>query len=255
MHVGTSRAFVLVGMCPALALSGPTYAPRRTQETVLYRVLQEHLETFVERTETGGRELPGFVKKELRAFLECGVLELTASGSVRYHFKRPKRNGTALVEYSPLEFLERLVSLVPLPRLHLIHFHGVLAPRSRLRARVVPTPRRTDGDCGHQTSGGADEEGALGALGALADDRDPLPDLPDFPARQLSKKTWAELLARTFGIDGLKCPECPQGRMRIVAFITNTETIRKILLAVGLPTEPPRPAPARPPPQESFDFS
>ncbi len=76
MHVGTSRAFVLVGMCPALALSGPTYAPRRAQETVLYRVLQEHLETFVERTETGGRELPGFVKKELRAFLECGLLEL-----------------------------------------------------------------------------------------------------------------------------------------------------------------------------------
>jgi hypothetical protein len=41
--------------------------------------------------------------------------------------------------------------------------------------------------------------------------------------------------------------------MRIVSFITKTETIRKILAAVDLPTEPPRPAPARPPPQDSFE--
>ncbi len=59
-------------MFPALALSGPAYAPRRARETVLYGVLEEHLETFIERTESGGRELPGFVKKELRAFLNVG---------------------------------------------------------------------------------------------------------------------------------------------------------------------------------------
>ena len=42
--------------------------------------------------------------------------------------------------------------------------------------------------------------------------------------------------------------------MRIVSFITKGETIRRILEAVDLPTEPPRPAPARPPPQESLEF-
>ena len=31
---------------------------------------------------------------------------------------------------SPLEFMQRLAALVPRPRLHLIRFHGVLAPRS-----------------------------------------------------------------------------------------------------------------------------
>ncbi len=34
--------------------------------------------------------------------------------------------------------LQRLAALVPRPRLHLIRFHGVLAPNARLRARVVP---------------------------------------------------------------------------------------------------------------------
>jgi Putative transposase len=39
---------------------------------------------------------------------------------------------------SPLEFMQRLAALVPRPRLHLIRFHGVLAPNAKLRPLVVP---------------------------------------------------------------------------------------------------------------------
>jgi len=42
-----------------------------------------------------------------------------------------------------MEFMQRLVALVPWPRLHLIRFHGVLAPNARLRSRVVPVPEQT----------------------------------------------------------------------------------------------------------------
>ena len=34
--------------------------------------------------------------------------------------------------------MQRLAALVPRPRLHLIRFHGVLAPNAKLRALVVP---------------------------------------------------------------------------------------------------------------------
>ena len=34
---------------------------------------------------------------------------------------------------SPLEFMQGLAALVPRPRLHLIRFHGVLAPNGSLR--------------------------------------------------------------------------------------------------------------------------
>ena len=34
--------------------------------------------------------------------------------------------------------LQRLAALVPRPRLHLIRFHGVLAPNAKLRAEIVP---------------------------------------------------------------------------------------------------------------------
>ena len=52
--------------------------------------------------------------------------------------KTPWRDGTTHLVTSPLEFMQRLAALVPRPRLHLIRFHGVLAPNAKLRARVVP---------------------------------------------------------------------------------------------------------------------
>ncbi len=38
--------------------------------------------------------------------------------------------------------MQRLAALVPRPRLHLIRFHGVLAPHAKLRAAIVPHPAR-----------------------------------------------------------------------------------------------------------------
>jgi Putative transposase len=50
----------------------------------------------------------------------------------------PSRDGTTHIVMSPLEFMQRLAALVPRPRLHLIRFHGVLAPNAKLRSEIVP---------------------------------------------------------------------------------------------------------------------
>jgi hypothetical protein len=55
--------------------------------------------------------------------------------------KTAYRDGTSHIVMSPLEFMQRLSALVPRPRLHLIRFHGVLAPHARLRAAIVPNSR------------------------------------------------------------------------------------------------------------------
>ena len=52
---------------------------------------------------------------------------------------------------SPLEFMQRLAALVPRPRLHLIRFHGVLAPNAKLRALVVPHDPAQDTGKSEQT--------------------------------------------------------------------------------------------------------
>jgi Transposase zinc-binding domain len=57
-------------------------APGRTEEvpaarpekTVLYRVIQQHLESFLEHAhESSGTRLPKYVENEFRRYLECGL--------------------------------------------------------------------------------------------------------------------------------------------------------------------------------------
>jgi len=55
--------------------------------------------------------------------------------------KTPWHDGTTHLVMSPPEFMQRPTALVPRPRLHLIRFHGVLAPNAKLRAMVVPQER------------------------------------------------------------------------------------------------------------------
>ena len=58
-----------------------SYERRRPEETTLYQVVQEQLETFLAQVEAKtGTGLPEFVKGEFASFLECGIL---AHGFVR----------------------------------------------------------------------------------------------------------------------------------------------------------------------------
>ena len=54
-------------------------------------------------------------------------LSLTRNGQVRYELKTPYRNGTTHVIFEPLDFISRLVALIPKPRVNLTRFHGVFA--------------------------------------------------------------------------------------------------------------------------------
>ena len=51
-----------------------------------------------------------------------------AAGKVVLKLKTPWRDGTTHLVMPPPEFMQRLASLVPRPRLHLIRFYGVLPP-------------------------------------------------------------------------------------------------------------------------------
>jgi hypothetical protein len=113
-----------------------------------------------------------------------------------------------------LELLEKLAALVPLPRLHLVRYGGCLAPHSRLRRLITPTPRQQ---------------------GAAA------------PETQSASPSWswARLLKRVFAFDLERGPACGRGTLRIIAAITQTEVIRKMLRHCKLAPAPPPIAPAR----------
>ncbi len=44
------------------------------------------------------------------------------------------------VGYGPLDFIARLATLVPKPRVNVTRFHGVFAPNSRYRGRMTSEP-------------------------------------------------------------------------------------------------------------------
>ena len=54
----------------------------------------------------------------------------------------PWTDGTTGIRLSPLELLEKLAALVPLPHVHLVRYGGCLASHSCLRGSVIPTPRQ-----------------------------------------------------------------------------------------------------------------
>ena len=142
-------------------------------------------------------------------------LGCNGKGEVVLQLKSPWRDGTTHLRMSPLEFMQRLAALVPRPRLHLIRFHGVLAPNAGRRAAIVPRPARN----------------ASVHAGEHA---------PGAPARM----NWARLLKRVFDIDLEHCPQCG-AQFRIIAAIEAPAVIVRILTHLGLPARAPPRAPAR----------
>lgn len=65
------------------------YRRREAEKTPLYQVVHKHLPAFLQRGETSGHRLPGFVRNELEAFLRCGIL---SHGFARFECKRCRHN-------------------------------------------------------------------------------------------------------------------------------------------------------------------
>ncbi len=83
---------------------------------------------------------------------------MTPGGNIRYQLKTPYReswpherseclgSGTTHVIFEPLDFIARLVALIPRPRANLTRFHGVFVgvshqPNSKHRVLVTPSKR------------------------------------------------------------------------------------------------------------------
>jgi hypothetical protein len=168
-------------------------------------------------------QLERLIRYTARGAVSLERLEQDANGDLVYTFTHPWSDGTTGIRLSPVELVEKLAALVPLPRVHLVRYSGCLASHSHLRGAIIPTPRQQ----------GIDEE--------ATDTGSP-------------RWTWARLLKRVFALDMARCPWCQRGVLRMIAAITHGEVIRKILQHLKLSADPPPIAPARVR-QEAFAWS
>ncbi len=158
-------------------------------------------------------------------------LHVTADGQVLLRLRHRWSDGTTHILFEPMEFLERLAVITPRPRVNLVLYYGVLAPRAGWRAAVVGDGAAT----AQSRADGARKEGGAGW------------DAERHPTTDPATRSWAALMQRAFGFDVLACPRCGHA-MRLIALVEQAEVIRRILRHLGEPTEVPAPAPARAPP-------
>ena len=57
---------------------------------------------------------------------------------ILYLFKRAWSNGATGVFFDGTDLLERIAALIPVPYKNITRYHGIFAPRSKLRSRAVP---------------------------------------------------------------------------------------------------------------------
>ncbi len=177
-----------------------------------------HAATRAGGFDEAGRE--ALLKYILRPAVAQERITLQPDGLIRIALKKAFSDGTVAIDLDPLSLLSRLAASVPAPRFHTVRYAGALGSASKLRARLVP-----------KTAGGAAHEAAA----------------PAESPRRSCYRPWAELLMRTFGLDVLACPRC-EGRMRLLALVTEPARIARALRALGEPTELPARSPARGPP-------
>ena len=168
-------------------------------------------------------QLERLIRYTARGAVSLERLQEEANGDLLYTFTHPWSDGTTGIRLSPVELLEKLAALVPLPRVHLVRYGGCLAPHSHLRGAIIPTPRQQ----------GVEEQ----------EDSTASP-----------RWSWARLLKRVFAVDRARCPWCQRGTLRIIAAMMQGGVIRTILRHLKLAVDPPPIAPARVR-QEAFAWS
>src|SRR2546427_5058208 len=125
-------------------------------------------------------QLECLIRYTARGAVSLDRLQVEANGDLVYTFTHPWSDGTTGIRLAPLELLEKLAALVPLPHVHLVRYGGCLAPHSALREAIIPTLRQQGLD-GEETKTGT----------------------PYWP--------WARLLSRVFGLEMSTWPFCRRG--------------------------------------------
>jgi len=167
------------------------------------------------------------------------------SDQLLYVLPSPDPSGRTGLRLSALEFLDRLATLLPPPRIHRHRYHGVFAPNAPLRPLVTARVKE-------------ENAAAQNLVGNQAIQPQPgSPAQPDPPGTGSSAPAashpsrWAALLARIYEVFPLTCPSCGTA-LTFIAFLTDPQPIAQILAHIGEATSPPLIHHARGPPQTEF---
>ena len=138
-----------------------------------------------------------------------------------------------VARWDVLELIARVLDHLPRPRQQMVRYWGyysnVARGRRRAAARCISAPDPL-------------------AEGIRA------PELEEEPFRRRARLTWAALIRRVYEIDPLLCPFCG-AQMKIIAFILDRASIRRILEHLQMPAQRPEPLAHSPPVQDELSYA
>ncbi len=123
-----------------------------------------------------------------------------------YKMKTRWRDGTTHVSFSYLDFIARLVALIPPPKMNMVRYHGVFAPNFKDRNQIVPKQKTK-----------TTSEPPAASISQSVEKR----------ARR-ERMRWSDMLKRTFKVDVTVCPRC-FGRLEQIAVIKDRVVAKAIL--------------------------
>ncbi|RMH18936.1 MAG: hypothetical protein D6701_05575 [Gemmatimonadetes bacterium] len=205
---------------------GSGFAPRETDTASHAEGFSLHCGVRIHENDRQGLEhLLGYGG---RGPLATSRLTQAADGRYAYSMRRPLPDGRTTLVLTGHELMGRLAALIPPPRVNMVRYHGVFAPKAKLRPFVVPEAPASEQ--------GSEVEGP------------PIAVLKRPRSHGSYRLDWAALLQRVFDVDVLVCGKCG-GRSKVIAVIKDGLTARKILDHLGLgdaqpantqPTGPPQ---------------
>jgi hypothetical protein len=149
-------------------------------------------------------------------------VSLTANGKVRLKLKNPYSDGTSHLQFTPEQFIKRLITLIPPPRQNFIRYYGVFGARHKNRTEITSKAR---------------------------------PKKDKSKKQKIYRTPWAELLKRVFKYEVIYCDDCGT-KLKLIATIISTSSCKKILDHLHIDSKEVTPESPRGPPEEfiNFDF-
>ena len=164
------------------------------------------------------------------------------SGEVLYRTRpwRAAHPEGPVARWDLYELIARVLDHLPPPRRQLVRYWGYYSnvARGKRRAaaqRLVAALDPTD-------------------VGSSASIPTALLPADDEPFRRRARLTWAALIKKVYEIDPLLCPFCGS-QMKIIAFITDYPTVRRILEHIHMPPQRPEPLAHSPPLQDELLYA
>jgi hypothetical protein len=139
----------------------------------------------------------------------------TDDGNIAHELKRPYSDGPTHVVFTTFELIEKLAALIPRPQKNIVRYHGVFAPNHRWGRHIVPEGNES---------------------------RPQQPGPAQTPRR--SRRSEADLLARSFAIDVLACSQCGS-HMKVISAITDRKVIGPFLASLARLEDADRPSSMR----------